>query len=271
MARRAASARRRRWWWLGGALLVSFVFVATILWLAGRGGEGSTDASDLHAAAVVPGTDAPAASTAGSTIGSTAAPPGTTGGPLRPVRLDEVWLIDRGDGSYEWGSVISSRVPDDRGPVVITASFLGDDGTEVAQADERLRSLAGGADATVGGIVDDPDGIPQSLAVDVMVGDDVDGPTPHPDDLRILAVERRGGRGSDGFPDVVVGRIRSSLDTDVVGIRLALVWRDDRGQVAAAVFHDVERVRPGVDARFEVPVDDRLGVDGPPVEVSWTH
>ena len=56
---------------------------------------------------------------------------------------------------------------------------------------------------------------------------------------------------------------------DVVDIRLALVWRDELGDVEAVVFHDVERVRPGIDARFEVEISETLDVDGPPTEVSW--
>jgi hypothetical protein len=250
------------------------VFIAAVVWISGRDGDRSTDGGSV-AVTTVPATDTAAAplieSPVNSTVTSTVVPSGTAGGVLTPVRLEEVWLIDRGDGRYEWGAVIISRVPDDRGPVVIRASFLGDDGTEVAHADEQLRSLAAGTGATVGGVVDDPAGIPRSLVVDVMAGDGLDDPAPQPDDLQILAVERRGDGGSDGRPDVVAGRLRSTLGTEVVEIRLALVWRDDRGQVVAAVFHDVERVRPGVDARFEVPVDDLLDVDGPPTEITWTR
>jgi hypothetical protein len=270
--------------------VLAVVAVATVVWLAGRDGGASADETapiDASVDETAP-VDASAAVSAepistvqtGETVqivptGQIGAidPPTTEagGGVSALARLEEVWLLDRGDRTYDWGATIVSNAAEDRGPVTIVASLLDADSVEVSRVDGSIRSLAAGARATVGGVVDDSAGLPKRITVDVVVGDPLTEPAPRPDDLRTIAVERQGEGGSDGRPDLVVGRLRSGLDTELTDIRLTLVWRDENRRIVDSIFHDVERVRPGVDARFEVPVDERLAADGPPTEITWTH
>ena len=253
--------------------MLAVAAVAPIVWLAGRDDDASADETPPVDASVAV-TSEPEST--GSTVQIGAIDPPTTtadggGGGSTLARLEEVWLLDRGDRTYDWGATIVSNVAEDRGPVTIVASLLDADSVEVARVDGSIRSLAAGARATIGGTVDDPAGVPKRITVDVVVGDPLTEPAPRRDDLQTIAVERQGEGGSDGRPDLVVGRLRSGLDTELTDIRLALIWRDENRRIVGSIFHDIARVRPGVDARFEVPVDERLAVDGPPTEITWTH
>lgn len=272
-ARRDASERRLRWWRLGGAVALVVVLAAAVGWVVRREDPGPIAAE-------------PVVTVPSSTPAGNNAPPDSDSArvsdmePERdevardlqmPVELAEVWLLEHDDGTFGWGAVIVSPAPGDGKSLTVVARLLDESGDEVAAMDERVRSLAPGASAVVGGVVGDLDGVPQRVEIDVGVGDPAVEPPPSEDDLRIVAIERRGESDVDDRADVVVGRLRSTLPSELVGVRLALVWRDDRDEVIGAVFYDVERVRPGVDARFEVPVDDTLRVSGPPTEVRWTH
>jgi hypothetical protein len=274
-ARRDASERRHRWWRVGGAVALAFVLVAVVAWFARREDPGSTADDTVVAVPSAP----PVSNTAlpGSDATRASDPdPEPNRDVVAPdlqvlVELAEVWLLEHADGTFGWGAVVVSRAPEGGRPLTIEARLLDESGEEVATMDEQVRSLAAGASAVVGGVVADLDGVPQRVEIDVMVGDPPAEPTPSPDDLRIVAVERRGEGDADERADAVVGRLRSTRSSELAGVRLALVWRDDHNEVIGAVFYDIERVRPGVDARFEVPIDDRLRVSGPPTEVHWTH
>jgi hypothetical protein len=216
--------------------------------------------------------DAPSAEGSSPTSEASVPATGTPSPVTRPATLatlDEVWLVDRRDGTYEWGVTVRSTADDDRGPLEVEASLRDDDRVEVAQVGESIAELAAGAEATIGGVVADPPGVPTRLAVDVSVGRPLPRPALEPDAVEVVALSRRVD-GSTG-EDVVVGRLRSRVATDVEGIRLALLWRDDAGEVVTALYHDVDRVRPGVDARFEVPVGDRPDAEGLPADVSWSR
>lgn len=266
--RRAVAARRRRRWRLIGAGVTASILVAvTLVYLArDGGGQDHDDAAPPTASASNDVVSPPVPATAG--VVTDASNDGTLAN-ASLARLDEVWLLDRRDGTFQWGVTVQSTAAEDRGPVTIQASLRDDDRIEVVGVDETIEELAAGARVTVGGVVDGLDGEPTRVVVDVVVGEPITAPAMGPDDLSILAVERRETSGEEA--DVVVGRIRSDAVADIGGIRLVLLWRDGSGDVVAAVFHDVERVRPGVDARFEIPVGHLVGADGPPGEVTWSH
>lgn len=198
----------------------------------------------------------------------------------RSAQLDEVWLLDRQDGSYDWGLTVRSTADEDRGPFEIDASIRDPDRNEVVGVSGTIGELAAGAVASVGGTVAIDRGEPRTLAVDVTVGAPLSESALDVDDLRVVGLSRRRAPAPvasvdpavpAGGGEVIVGRLRSAVADDVVGVRLALLWRDAAGDVVAAIFHDVERVRPGVDARFEIPVGDRVAAEGLPSEVSWSR
>jgi hypothetical protein len=266
--RRDAAARRHRIRWMLGAGAAASILAAVTLAYLARDGAGQ-DHDDAVASTTPASDDVVLPPTPASSDVVTVASTDEKLENASLVRLDEVWLLDRLDGTFQWGVTVQSTAADDRGPITIGASLRDGDRAEVGRVDETIDELAAGARVTIGGVVDDLDGEPKRLVVDVMVGEPMTDPAMAPDDLRILAVERRRTAGGGG--DVVVGRIRSGAGTDVAGIRLVLLWRDEGGDVVAAVFHDVERVRSGVDARFEIPVGHLVGADGPPGEVTWSH
>ena len=268
--RRDAAARRHRIRWIIGVAAAASIVAAVALAYLVRDGAGQDD--DDAVAPTTPASDEVVLPPTPTPTSSDVVIVASTDETLENeslVHLDEVWLLDRRDGTFQWGVTVQSTAGEDRGPITIGASLRDGDRDEVGRVDETIDELAAGARVTVGGVVDDLDGEPTRLVVDVMVGEPMTEPAMAPDDLRILAVERRRTAGEEG--DVVVGRIRSDVGTDVAGIRLVLIWRDEGGDVVAAVFHDVERIRPGVDARFEIPVGHLVGADGPPGEVTWSH
>ena len=271
MRRDAAARRHRIRWIIGVAAAASIVAAVALAYLVRDGAGGDDDGavtSTTPASNAVVLSPAPTPTPTSSEVVTVASTVETLEN-ASFVHLDEVWLLDRRDGTFQWGVTVQSTAGEDRGPITIGASLRDGDRAEVGRVDGTIDELAAGARVTVGGVVDDLDGEPTRLVVDVMVGEPMTEPAMAPDDLRILAVERRRTAGEEG--DVVVGRIRSDVGTDVAGIRLVLIWRDEGGDVVAAVFHDVERIRPGVDARFEIPVGHLVGADGPPGEVTWSH
>ena len=170
------------------------------------------------------------------------------------VELREVWLVRQGDGSYDWGVTIGSAAAVDRGPIEVVATLLDEAGQVVATEQESVRRLAAGSAAAVGGEVTDPDGTPDRVEVDVSQGEELASAAPAPEQV-----------------EAVSGRLRSSADDVLEDLRLALLWRDGRGEVLASLFEPIARVRPGIDARFEVPLPDEFVGEGPPDDVSWSY
>ena len=103
---------------------------------------------------------------------------------------------------------------------------------------------------------DEPATAPTRLEFDVSVG----RPATEPGVAALLdvrAVTREG--------DVVSGRVRSAASEEVTDVSIVFVWRaEDSDAVVASVIYAVERVRPGVDARFEVDLAGEDVPDGEP-------
>ena len=212
--------------------------------------------------------DSDTTESAGSVSATTAVEPATT--PARPivaadtppdVRLDEVWLLDRQDGTYDWGLIVESTDEVDRVGVSVEATLLDEDGEEVAVLSDAITVLPAGGRSVFGGELESPSSAPIRLETDVTTGTPTEAAAT--DTVRVRAIERREDvRNGDG--EVLTGRLSSPEEAE--SIRIGALWRDG-GVVVAAVFHDVERVRANVDARFEIPLDQLVLPDGEPDEV----
>jgi hypothetical protein len=76
-------------------------------------------------------------------------------------------------------------------------------------------------------------------------------------------------RALDRNDDTLSGRIRSSSLDDFTDLTMVLVWRNDAGEVVAAVPVGIDQVRPGVDARFVVDLVEEMVPEGRPDTVFW--
>lgn len=265
--------RRRRLLIFGlplGVLLVAAAVVAVLVLADSDGGDevATTDGSADTTSDTV---DAAGVTTTSTAVTTTSVPtaPADPAPPTRPVDVTEVWLLDRGDGDFDWGLTV--RVPeggDARSDVAVRVRLIDAD-DEVLQTIER--SLEGvndrGPTAVAGRFAED-DGIPVRLDFDVAVGVASDDPGLN-DLLDTRAVEREDNE--------LRGRIRSSALDDVTDVAMVLVWRDDeeRDESGAApivdvVVYDIERLRPAVDARFEIDLTDLRTPDGLPDDVFWS-
>ncbi len=193
----------------------------------------------------------------------------TTGGPEPTVppnqliEVDRVWLIDRGDGVFDWGvSVRTPAAASTRSGVVIDVRLIDatDDVVEIASGE--VNGIGPESIGAVAGRLADVDGVPVRLEFDVAVGvatnDRALG-----DLLDVRALERSS--------DSVRGRIRSEVAEPIDDVTMVLLWFDDDGEVVAAVPQPVEQVRPDVDVRFDIDLGDEVVPDGRPDSVVWTR
>lgn len=190
--------------------------------------------------------------------------PETTASTIRPsdlVRVGDVWLIDRGDGVYDWGVIVQSA-PDapTRSGVEVDVRLLDAEGEVVETAGATLDGVDAESKGGVAGRTIDPERVPQRIEFDIAVGTATDQPSLD-DLLELRAVERDA--------DSISGRVRSQSPDEVVDVTMLLVWRDDAGEIVATVPTPISRVRPGVDARFEIDLTDEGVPDGRPDDVMW--
>lgn len=233
-------------------------------WMAGDRAVDSAPTSSRPGAVAGAPVATPAASVA----------PPVTMDPATPVVLDDVWLLDAGDGSFEWGIVLEGG-DTPRRDIDVTVRLVDDSGGVVFTATDDISVLGARQRSAFGGTASDLPARPVRIEADVAVGFDASRP---PDavtgSIGVRAVERRPDtRAADGS-EVVTGRLRSTFAQPVEDLVLAAIWRAPAdteavaaGDIVAVLFRDVERVRPGVDARFEIPVDGRDVPRGPPDEV----
>lgn len=250
---------------VGGAVAAALT-VATMGWVVSdQRSEGSGERSG-NPTSTVSGT------VTGGGLGedprdAAATVPPSTVDPATLVQLDDVWLLDGGDGSYDWGIVLQGGAGARR-DIDVTVRLEDSTGSVVFTATEELSVLAPRQRTALGGTAGSLPAAPVRIETDVSVGFD-DAATGVVD---VRAVERRIDPRSG--TDVVAGRLRSAFAQPVEDLVLAAIWRAPTGDetvaagdIVAVVFRDVERVRPGVDARFEIPVAGRDVPDGPPDEV----
>src|SRR6056297_548129 len=219
------------------------------------------------------------ASTASTVVPDTSAEvpaptPPVTVDPAMLVQLDDVWLLDGGDGSYDWGIIVMGGEVARR-DIDVTVRLEDATGSVVFTATDSLSMLAPRQRSALGGTARALQAQPVRIEADVSVGYDADGPRDGiTGTIDVRAVERRVDPRSNDGSEMVTGRLRSSFAEPVEDIALAAIWRAPvdgdavrAGDIVAVLFRDVERVRPGVDARFEFPVTGRDVPSGPPDEV----
>lgn len=183
--------------------------------------------------------------------------------PDRLVRVDRVWLIDRGDGTFDWG--VSVRTPPDapmRSGVVIDVRLIDADDEVVEESTGVVDGVGPESIGAVSGRLADPTALPVRIEFDVAVGAESEDRS-LADRLSLRAVERT--------PESVRGRIRSDVGNPIVNVTMVLLWFDDAGDVVAAVPQPVQQVRPGIDLRFDIDLGDEVVPDGPPDLVVWTR
>lgn len=176
--------------------------------------------------------------------------------------VDEAWLIDRGDRTYDWGVLV--RTPAGAPP----RSGVDVDVRLIDAADEIVSTTSitlDGVGTTFPGVAagrfDAGRSSPVRLEFDLVVGVPSDAPS---------LGERLDLRALDRSDDRISGRIRTTASEAMSGFGALFVWRDEVGDVVAAIPLDVERVRPGIDARFELDLDGEPVPDGLPDDVFWT-
>ena len=178
------------------------------------------------------------------------------------IEIDQVWLVDRGDGVYDWGvSVRTPEIAPTRSGVVIDVRLIDAADAVVEEASGVVDGIGPESIGAVTGRLNDAEQVPVRLEFDVAVGVE-SGDRALDDLLSVRALERT--------PGSVRGRIRSEVASPIDDVTMVLLWLGDDGEVVAAVPQPVEQVRPAVDARFDIDLDDEVVPDGRPDSVVWT-
>ncbi len=212
------------------------------------------------------GTRADEAPTSTESVPSTA--PGSSGpvltvAPDELVEVDKVWLVDRGDGTFDWGvSVGTPEIAPRRSGVVIDVWLTDEDGAIVHEASGEVDGIGPDSTGAVAGRLTMPVSDPVRIEFDVAVGV-ASSDRGLGEVLAVRAIERT--------PERVSGRIASVAAEPVEDITMVLLWFDDVGEVVAAVPQPVDRVRPGVEALFDIDLSTETVPDGDPDSVVWTR
>jgi len=178
------------------------------------------------------------------------------------VTVEEVWLVDRGDGVFDWGVVVvAPPLAPTRSGVEIEVRLVDADGDVV---DTVVRAIDGvdtdSPGAAIGQVVD-PVSAPVRIEYDVAVGVESNDPA-FDEFLDVRALVRSG--------DEVSGLVRSSSTDPVRGLSAVFVWRDeDAGDVIGMAIQPIDEIRPGVDARFVLDVAGENLPDSRPDDVFW--
>lgn len=261
----------RRWVGVAAAAVVAVGVSTGVVWwlLSGDDAVDSAPSASVTAA-TTGGTDGPAEPAPVPSVPATV-------DPTTLVQLDDVWLLDGGDGSYDWGIVVMGGERARR-DIDVTVRLEDATGSVVFTATDAVSMLSPGQRSAIGGTARALQAQPVRIEADVSVGFDADEPLDGGSgDVDVRAVERRVDPRSNDGSEVVAGRLRSTFAEPVDDLRLAAIWRAPAdgdtvraGDIVAVVFRDVERIRPGVDARFEIPVTGRDVPSGAPDEVLVT-
>ncbi|MEP4648972.1 MAG: hypothetical protein ABJ314_02235 [Ilumatobacter sp.] len=237
------------------AVLVAGVAAASVV-IDRRSDDRSDDAStpaDVASSAV----DAVVPAAPGSSA------PAPTSAPDELVEVDEVWLVDRGDSTFDWG--VSVRTPPSaprRSGVVIDVWLTDADGAVVHTASGEVDGIGPESTGAVAGRLTAPVSDPVRIEFDVAVGVESND-RGIGEVLSVRALERT--------PDGVSGRIATTTTEPIEDFTMVLLWFDEAGEVVAAVPQRVDRVRPGVEARFDIDLSTEPVPDGDPDSVVWTR
>jgi hypothetical protein len=255
---RAERRRRRRRVVLsvaGAAVVVAAVGVTAFLVVgADSASDSSTDASQGRTVTTIPASAFPAS--AGSSSDGTE----SSGDREQAAKVVDVWLLDRGDGNFDWGAVLSSNADVVRGDLEVSVVALDDDGVEIFADRVAVPRLAPDSRAAVGGAFNADDRTPTRVEVTATPG------TALPDEVgAIFAVTdvRRVASGQVGRDDRLLGTIELVAGNETP-VRLAVIWRDDEGRVVASVFDELDPVSTEAAAEFSLRLRRNLVPPGEP-------
>lgn len=280
--------RRRRLRRVGLPIVTVVVVATVVLTVAVRSGNGDDDDAGAPGDGAAVMETAQVAATASPTAAPVAtdlvapdpadmpdgAPPGMSApdpptASVGPVEVDEVWLLDRGDGDVVWG--ITVRTPAGgatRSGVAVRVRLVSADDEVIGSFERVLDGVNERSPTAVAGRFAASGGTPVRLDFDITVGED-SADRGLEDLLDTRAVERDG--------DELRGRVRSSSPDDVNDVSMVLVWRDDdagddgdRAPIVDVVVYDIDRLRPDVDALFEIDLSALRTSDGLPDDVVWS-
>lgn len=257
--RHRAEARRRRRRVLlsvsGVAVVIAAAGVAAFLVVgADSSGDSATETSQGRTGTTIPASTIPAVSVS-SSIGTE-----SSGDREQAAKVVDVWLLDRGDGDFDWGAVLSSNADVVRGDLEVSVIALDDDGVEIFADQVAVPRLVPNGLAAVGGVFDADDRTPTRVEVTSTLG------TALPDEVgAIFAVSdvRRVASGQVGRDDRLLGTVELVAGNEAP-VRLAVIWRDDDSRVVAAVFDELDPVNTEAAAEFSLRLPRNLVPPGEP-------
>lgn len=210
-------------------VLVRFVMPAALLLLGGG----------VVAAVLVSDDDADDPVVASTTITPNTSAVSTTNRPAPVVdaaSVDEVWLLDRGNGSYDWGAIVSSASDVARRDLAVTVTLFDADGVEVLVDDVVIAQLVPDGQSVIGGVIEVESAMPARIDVTTTLGKAA------PDSVAtaVAVVDvRRVSSGQIDRDDRLLGSLEV-LDGNPRAVRVAAMWRDDAGSVIASIFDVIE-------------------------------
>ncbi len=206
----------------------------------------------------------PAATSVVPTSTTTAPPPTTVPVTVAPgdlVMVDEVWLVDRGDGVYDWGVIVlTPPLAPERSAIEIDVRLLDADDAVVARELRVVDNVDDDSPGAAIGQLIEPESPPVRLEFDITVGEPSNGQS-FDDVLAARGLVRR--------DDELVGRVASSSDRLVSDVVAAFVWRDEGGDVVAMALQPIDEVRPGSNTELELDLSGLNVPDGRPDDVLW--
>lgn len=183
--------------------------------------------------------------------------------------VDEVWLLDRGDGSYDWGVIAVSTATDGFNDVDLVATLLDVDGGVVYREDLVIELLSPGGRAAAGGVYRTIDTVPVRIEVTATVtGVDVaDGSSVG---YEVANLERVPS-GQVNRDDRLVGSVTAVGSTPVTVaetvVRVVAIWRDGDGALVAAVVDELDAVSNGAALEFSVALPRSVVPAGLPDDI----
>jgi hypothetical protein len=150
--------------------------------------------------------------------------------------VDEVWLLDRGDGSYDWGAIVSSASDVAHLDLEVAVTMFDADGVEVFVDDVVIAQLIPDGQSVVGGAVEVDNAAPTRIEVTATLGMATSDSA-----VATVAVAdvRRVSSGQVDRDDRLLGSLEV-IDGDPQAVRVAAIWRDEAGSVIASIFDVID-------------------------------
>ena len=186
---RALRSRNRRRWLIPLVVvgIVAMIIAVAVAW-------ASVFRSDRR--------DTIAVSSTVTTVVDTTAAAVPTVAPDDLVAVDEVWLVDRGDGVFDWGVAVRTQPgAPSRRDVEVTVRLISGGGRIVESVTDTLGVIDADSPSAVAGRLAEPDVAPVRIEFDISVGEETQE-VALADLLDVRALRRDG--------DEMTGRVRSA-------------------------------------------------------------